>query len=457
MKLLTIGFLAITTLLFNTSLFAACPVGNVTLSTQNQVNNFAVTYAGCTTLPSGVKLKIKGANITNLNGLSVLTQIDGNLEIEWCPALVDVTGLWGITTVNGVLQFEECHALTNLNGLQNLSSCHDLDIRGMDALTDISQLSGLTSLSGELRIKDCDALTTLAGLDNITSIGGDFRIDENANLTDLTALSNLTSIGGDAGIVGNKNLTNLDGLDNITFVGRDLDIKDNPALTDCIGACKMSDGVIAPYVVRMNNNNSLQCNDITTFEGDCLVALPVELTDFRAKEDAKNQTVVLSWSTASEINNKHFEIERTVDGRNFETIGIVAGNGTTTKTYNYNFVDQQPVSMAYYRLKQVDFSNSFTYSNLVLVEMSNKEAAQVAAFPTLAQSEITIRFTGFEAQMGTFSVFNAQGRLVHIEDVDLSNKSAYLPLNVSNYANGIYTIVIANNSKITSTNFVVVK
>ncbi len=456
MKFLTISLVAIATL-FNISANAACPTGNVTLTTQTEVDNFATTYPGCTALPSTVKLKIKGAGITNLDGLDVLTAVHGKLIIEYSNDLVDITGLMNITTVTGELQFEECHALTSLDGLQNLTTCNKLEIQGMDALTDISQLSGLTAIGDDLYILDCDALTNLNGLQNLASVGTNLKIDQNENLTDLSSLSSLTSVGGDVEITSNKNLADLSGLDNITSVGKDLIIMHNDNLTDCIGACKMVQAISPPGMVRLGNNNSLQCNDLPTLEAECLIALPVELSGFRAKEDTKTQTVALSWLTESELDNKHFEVERAVDGRTFETIGIVEGNGTTTKTHNYGFVDQRPINTAYYRLKQVDFSGNVSYSDLVLVNMTKAEEAKLEVYPTISKGEITVRFTGFEAPLGTFNVFNSQGSLVYSEEVDLENKMAYKSLNTSKLNPGVYTVVISDNYNHVYSNFVIVK
>ena len=480
MKFLTISLLAIATL-FNISAYAACPpAGETVLSTQADVDNFFTNFPGCTMLPANVELTIRGAGITDLDGLNGITSIAGTLNIKGCPNLTDITGLSTLTT-GGEIDFEGCTSLTSLDGLQNLTTLtDDLEFSNMDALVDITDLSNLTTLGGELYFKecaaltnleglegltsvgtsvtidDCDALVSLEGLNNITSIGTFLRIEFNEKLDDLTALSNLTSVGTSVYILDNPNLSSLDGLDNITSIGLNLDIYDNPNLVDCIGACEMLQ-VVDPANVDIQNNGPGQCSDVTILENDCLIALPVELSKFRAKENTKNATVVLNWTTDSEIDNKHFEVERAADARNFEVIGTVAGNGTTTKVHNYEFVDAKPIATAYYRLKQVDFAGHVSYSDIVLVEMTEASAAEVEAFPTVAKNEINLRFKGFEAQNGTYNVFDAQGRLVHSEDVDLSNKMAYKSLNTSKFRPGIYTIVIIDNSNHISTNFVVVK
>ncbi len=95
--------------------------------------------------------------------------------------------------------------------------------------------------------------------------------------------------------------------------------------------------------------------------------VPVELTSFNA--NMKNNSVELSWATASETNNYGFEIQRRDDNTQFSTIGFKRGNGTSTQINNYSFTDKKPEgNTIYYRLKQVDFNGSYKYSKTVEVQ-----------------------------------------------------------------------------------------
>ncbi|WP_462248634.1 T9SS type A sorting domain-containing protein [Ekhidna sp.] len=96
--------------------------------------------------------------------------------------------------------------------------------------------------------------------------------------------------------------------------------------------------------------------------------LPVDLISFTGKATASN--VTLEWSTATEINNQYFDIQRSWDGVNFTTIGRVVGHGTTNSIKNYEFVDQNPWKEGYYRLLQVDFDGSSEYHSTIRVEQS---------------------------------------------------------------------------------------
>ncbi|MDH3269303.1 MAG: YCF48-related protein, partial [Ignavibacteria bacterium] len=96
--------------------------------------------------------------------------------------------------------------------------------------------------------------------------------------------------------------------------------------------------------------------------------IPVELTSFTAI--AQSNYVELNWTTATEINNLGFEIERSEDNVSFNKIGFVPGFGTTTEPKSYSYSDQSVYSGTfYYRLKQVDYDGSFEYSAVVEVEL----------------------------------------------------------------------------------------
>jgi hypothetical protein len=95
-------------------------------------------------------------------------------------------------------------------------------------------------------------------------------------------------------------------------------------------------------------------------------ALPVVLTLFNANKDENK--IVLDWTTACEINNDRFEIERSADGTDFTVIGSVKGNGTKMSKTNYSFDDQNPLpGIAYYRLHQFDYNSVSEYSAIAVV------------------------------------------------------------------------------------------
>lgn len=100
--------------------------------------------------------------------------------------------------------------------------------------------------------------------------------------------------------------------------------------------------------------------------------LPVQLISFHAKR--LNYVVETEWVTASEKNNSHFLIERSVDGKKFESIGRVKGAGNSTVMNQYRFTDDKPLNgTSYYRLKQFDFDGKFSYSKIEKVEFEGNQ------------------------------------------------------------------------------------
>lgn len=122
---------------------------------------------------------------------------------------------------------------------------------------------------------------------------------------------------------------------------------------------------------------------------------PVTLVNFTA-EYVKTNTVALNWSTASEINNHYFTVQRSVDGIHFTDVLTVAGVGNSSQVLWYDAMDNNALAgISYYRLKQTDFDGTFSYSQIVKVSSAGKEFSFALA-PNLcsASSEIQIRISG---------------------------------------------------------------
>ena len=98
--------------------------------------------------------------------------------------------------------------------------------------------------------------------------------------------------------------------------------------------------------------------------------VPVELISFSA--ESIEGKIILKWTTATEVNNLGFEIERCAENRNWRTIGFVEGKGTTTEIQHYSFLDnlfEISPGKFYYRLKQIDYDGTFNYSKEVAIEI----------------------------------------------------------------------------------------
>ena len=100
--------------------------------------------------------------------------------------------------------------------------------------------------------------------------------------------------------------------------------------------------------------------------------LPIELLYFTGK--LQKEGVLLSWETASEKNNDYFELRHSIDAENFRTLSITRGQGTSEGNAKYDYLHSYPhAGINYYRLKQVDFDGTFTYSGIISVKVDAKE------------------------------------------------------------------------------------
>jgi len=141
-----------------------------------------------------------------------------------------------------------------------------------------------------------------------------------------------------------------------------------------------------------------------------LVPLPVELTSFTASTNGN--TVTLSWTTATELNNRGFEVERKTSTE-WKNIGFIEGNGTTTGQKAYSFRDEIVTGgKIEYRLKQIDFDGSFSYSNTVEVELNPTVFALEQNFPNPFNPSTVVRFALPTAGNVTLNVYNTLGEKV---------------------------------------------
>ncbi|MFZ4797465.1 MAG: T9SS type A sorting domain-containing protein [Bacteroidia bacterium] len=164
-------------------------------------------------------------------------------------------------------------------------------------------------------------------------------------------------------------------------------------------------------------------------------ALPVKFTSFNAI--INNKQTNLSWTTASEINNKGFEVERSTDGVNFETIGFVKGNGNSNRISKYSFVHPNQ-SSAFYRLKQIDFDGKFDYSNVISVQGND---LIIDITPNPFNNVIEINSNG---NLVTAEVLDITGKVVITETIN-GNKTT---LNTSSLNNGVYFVRISNGENV---------
>ncbi|MCI4667501.1 MAG: T9SS type A sorting domain-containing protein [Bacteroidia bacterium] len=139
---------------------------------------------------------------------------------------------------------------------------------------------------------------------------------------------------------------------------------------------------------------------------------PVELLDFDAYQIGEG-TVQLDWTTAVEINNAEFQIERSIDARFFEQIGSVAGAGNSNSPKSYDYLDfSAPNSKIYYRLRQVDIDGTFTYSPVREVLLGDKFAPKFDIYPNPAKEYVNIDAAVSSDRLFEVKLLDMSGRVI---------------------------------------------
>ena len=179
---------------------------------------------------------------------------------------------------------------------------------------------------------------------------------------------------------------------------------------------------------------------------NCDASLPVDLLRFETRP-TDNHTAKLSWTTASEINNSHFDVERSYDGRTFEVVGEVAGNGNSQHQIEYSYTDasvSKVQNTVYYRLKQVDFDGAFEYSDIRVVRFDAVgNNMQLVAYPNPMNDELNVMLSLPSGEKYQLQVTNLQGALVHQKNHVFS--SGLHTLDLSQWNSGVYIVEVISD------------
>lgn len=178
-----------------------------------------------------------------------------------------------------------------------------------------------------------------------------------------------------------------------------------------------------------------ECVGTTTLDFTVIIdcsALPVEFLSFEAHE-LENREVLLAWATASEQNNDHFVIQRSIEGSEWQDIGILAGAGTTSQTNYYVHRDSQipeRVQGLYYRIKQVDTNGDYDFSETRFVTLTT-EGLPLSVHPNPSSDLINVQ----GIQDGAYQLYDPQGRLIERRNSNSSDQ-----FNIQHLSPGVYTI-----------------
>jgi hypothetical protein len=175
--------------------------------------------------------------------------------------------------------------------------------------------------------------------------------------------------------------------------------------------------------------------------------LPVQLADFTVS--CVNNEHLIRWNTLSELNCKEFNIEQSIDGINWNTLGQRKGQGTTSIPVSYEFKPLQRIA-CYYRLKQIDFDETYEYSPIIRAEACNKELVSIQLHPNPSSGNVQIQYSGINlSEVASVRIQNVLGT------TSLIQTTAFEEINIQQEPAGLYIVsVYMNNGEIHHANLI---
>lgn len=194
--------------------------------------------------------------------------------------------------------------------------------------------------------------------------------------------------------------------------------------------------------IRINKKSAAGTLNLTNVTvSQTSAPLPVELKDFRGIAD--NNNTVLTWSTASEINNDGFEVLHSTNGKEFKTVEFITGYGNSTKELKYEYTHRNaPNGINYYKLRQIDLDGTINYSNTISVEINEK--ANWNVYPTSILNTCTVTLSQSDQPTRADIISMSSGKLVKSELlVNNINK-----IDLSDITEGYYIVQVHNETTI---------
>jgi Secretion system C-terminal sorting domain len=239
---------------------------------------------------------------------------------------------------------------------------------------------------------------------------------------------------------------------SLSFTNRDMPYEMNIYLIDHFTSSMVNITSVYKYSYSTTSDASSRAtNRFMVIFADNVSSLPVVLSQFAA-EKTQNNTVSLSWSTSSEMNNNYFEVQRsTIDQNSYVTIGEVAGKGNSIVSNTYSLLDDAPSlsTTNYYRLKQVDFNNKYTYSPIVAVDFYNNAKentieTSIHVFPVPANDILNIALTNSYKGDITLNIYTIFGDLVKTSNRNFTSKISQTTQDLSNLNSGVYLLEVVS-------------
>jgi hypothetical protein len=207
-------------------------------------------------------------------------------------------------------------------------------------------------------------------------------------------------------------------------------------------------------IFSLSTNNGLLATKTDTR------VLPVTFSSFTAAK--RNKTVALTWTTETESNNAGFEIQKSINGKDFSSIGFVAtkaNNGNSNQTLKYAFQDNRLIAgKSYYRLKQVDQDGKYSISNIELIESALTNNLTVMVLENPVRNQIALNVKSIEANRIQINVTNALGMILYTKQINIAAGESNLTIPTTALPNGLLYLQVNDvNNRSEKTTLKIVK
>ncbi len=209
-------------------------------------------------------------------------------------------------------------------------------------------------------------------------------------------------------------------------------------------------GPLSALTNDLQNNPATRCGNLSknSVTVNVFVPLPVQLLPLSAVWESAN-AVKLYWSTATESNSSHFEIERSADGINFTTLQTVPAAFISNARINYTTTDGSPLSTtAYYRVKAVDIDGKFSYTNIATVTPEQSGKLRWSVYPNPAREQGTLEIVANKTGQGELILINGAGAVVRQTQLRWQRGVNVESVNLKGLAAGIYYLQLRDGSEV---------
>jgi hypothetical protein len=206
------------------------------------------------------------------------------------------------------------------------------------------------------------------------------------------------------------------------------------------------------------NNRTITLNGFSQFSwisaGPSGEVLPLDLLSFNGIN--KGEYNQLNWTTDNEVNFSHFELEKSRDGYNYETLTNIPSNGLSNVRNSYSFNDNNPSQINYYRLKSIDLDGSYSYSNVIVIE-TKLETNTGTLYPNPTSDIIKYSFNSETNEKIEIKVLDVVGKVVLRVETELEVGNNTIPVSLSELPSGTYTIQIKHMNQMVTNSTKVIK